>query len=333
MDETDCSSFKYKSFNISTTKEKINITFEYEISNQSSFKHQISIIRKQNRLRPVSSNLIQRMIFNIGMVTLINYWRLTDCPELIVDCCKLEDEQIKWWESFYSSLLGRTIKVKCTGKNAIALEKIIYDDNDFSGYIVPLENKFSCITLETLNLNRETDFCLVFNNSEIAEKCANLAGFSSNNIIEIIQIQDKKVIDNNSINSSALIAFLAYFLCYLLSKKYIAVSNESSSGNTQKNYCKSFDFENNFRQYADKYLPTPIEFFSFLRPMNKFQVAKSYAKLTKYHKLYEQKNPVAQIPTKLSASIPNGFKLNSSYYLEQNNLIPEQEFILKKFLL
>ena len=70
MDETDCSSFKYKSFNISTTKEKINITFEYEIFNQSSFKHQISIIRKQNRLRPVSSNLIQRMIFNIGMVTL-----------------------------------------------------------------------------------------------------------------------------------------------------------------------------------------------------------------------------------------------------------------------
>lgn len=333
MDESDSSCFLYKSFNISTSKENINITYEYEISNQSSFKHQITIVRKDYKIRPISSNLMKSMIFNIGMATLVDYLRLTNSKDLVIECTKLEDEQISWWESFYLSMFGKDIKIKCTANKTISLEKIIYDDNDFSGYIVPLEDKDSCITLESLNLNRDSDFCLVLDSSIVASKVASLAGFSSNNIIEILQTKDKKIIDTNNSDNSALTAFIAYFLCYLLSKKYIAVSNDSTSGIQNKKYGKSFDFENAFRKYTDKYLPTPIEYFSFLRPLNKLQVVKSFAKLTKYHPLFEYKETLYSSPNRLSASSPKGLKLNSSYYLNQNNLIPEQEFILKKFIL
>ena len=333
MDKEDCSSFIYKSFDINTTKEKICITYEYELANQSIFKHQIYIIRKDFKLRPTSSNLIQSMVFNIGMVALINYLKLNRNTSLIIECLKLDDEQITWWKDFYSCLFGKTIDIKNTCDKSINLEKIIYDDNDFSGYIVPLENKDSCITLETLNLSRENDFCLILDDSKDAKKAAELAGFDSKNIIEVIQTWDKKIIEFNYNDNSALIAFIAYFLCYLLSKKYIAVSNGSSSNEQDKKYGKSFDFENAFRKYADKYLPTPIEYFSFLRPLNRFQVAKSFAKLTKYHPLYETNKNSNMITLKLGTSSINSIKLNSSYYLSQNNLIPEQEFILKKFLL
>ena len=333
MDESDSSSFIYKSFGINTTKEKICITYEYELANQSTFKHQINIIRKDFKLRPTSSNLIQSMVFNIGMVALINYLKMSNNNILTIECLKLDDEQITWWKDFYLSLLGRAIDIKNNCDKSIVLEKIIYDDNDFSGYIVPLEDKDSCITLETLNLSRENDFCLILDNSEEAKKAADLAGFGSKNILEVIQTWDKKIVEVNSNDNSALIAFIAYFLCYLLSKKYIAVSNGSTAGIQNKKYGKSFDFENAFRKYADKFLPTPIEYFSFLRPLNSFQVAKSFAKLTKYHPLYETNKISEASPLKLSAANMNNFKLNSSYYLSQNNLIPEQEFILKKFLL
>ena len=48
-----------------------------------------------------------------------------------------------------------------------------------------------------------------------------------NNIIEVIQTYDKKLIKLNNSNKSQLIAFVGYFLGFLLSKKYVAVSNQS----------------------------------------------------------------------------------------------------------
>ena len=112
--------------------------------------------------------------------------------------------------------------------------------------------------------------------------------------------------------------------------KYVAVSN-SEKANT---YGKSIEFENAFRKYADKFLPTPIEYFSFLRPLNNLQVAKTYSKLTKYHPLYDERKTASTIALdKKIQPVSAAAKFNSSYYINQNNLIPEQEFLLKKILL
>ena len=63
-----------------------------------------------------------------------------------------------------------------------------------------------------------------------------MAGFENTNIIEVYRTIDKNLIDLNKegfINGhtpfSAMLAFFSYFIAYILGKRYIALSNESSA--------------------------------------------------------------------------------------------------------
>lgn len=82
-----------------------------------------------------------------------------------------------------------------------------------------------------------------------------------------------------------------------MSKKYIALSNEDSANENNvkgeevnHQYSKSFEYENDFRKYVKKFLPTPVEYFSFLRPLNELQIAKLFSKLKKYHSTFKSCN-------------------------------------------
>ena len=321
--------FIYKSFNIDSTNGAFHISYEYEIPGQVTFKHYIDIPKKEFKFRPTNSNLIQCLVFNIGMIVMFDYWILDSTHNINIECCSLDDNQINWWKEYCLSAFNKEIELSCDKDKHIPIEKIIYDDNDFSGYVVSIDNQSACVTLETLNLDRESDFCLIINPTSTSKVLASISGFNDNNIIEVTQIYDEKLIKKNNHNESQLIAFVGYFLSFLLSKKYVAVSNQSYS----KTFGRSLDFENRFRTYADKYLPTPIEYFSYLRPLNNLQVLCTFAKLQKYHPLYNSHKNLnlkldSQVKPKIAAS-----KFKSSYYIKENNLIPEQEFQLKKFFL
>ena len=90
---------------------------------------------------------------------------------------------------------------------------------------------------------------------------------------------------------SAYLAFLTVLTAALFGHKYIALSNERSSneGNVKylgktinHQYSKSFEFEKKFREYSKKYLASNIEYFSFLRPLYELQIARIFAKYSKY---------------------------------------------------
>ena len=83
----------------------------------------------------------------------------------------------------------------------------------------------------------------------------------------------------------------------MLSKKYIALSNENSANESNvigekinHQYSKSFEFECDFEEYASKYLRAPIKYFSFLRPLNELQIAKIFSKKEKYHNTFKSCN-------------------------------------------
>lgn len=57
-----------------------------------------------------------------------------------------------------------------------------------------------------------------------------------------------------------------------------ASANESTVAGQEVNhqYSKSFEFEADFHEYEKKYLRTGIYYFSFLRPLAEFQIAKMF---------------------------------------------------------
>lgn len=90
---------------------------------------------------------------------------------------------------------------------------------------------------------------------------------------------------------SAYLAFLTTLAAALFGYKYIALSNEESSneGNLRylgktinHQYSKTYEFEENFREYCEIYLSPDIEYFSFLRPLSELQIAKIFARYPQY---------------------------------------------------
>lgn len=308
--------FYYNSFNLREDNEAIYIEFEFEIPNLAIFKPTTKILKKQMRLKSIDSIQARNMAFNIGLIELISYWKCTCCPQIVIKCGYINNEQIKWWkklyfyglgELFYTNNIHNTIEdfvtIKCEKeKNELEYEEL---RDDSKGYIVPIGGgKDSIVTLETLKFNKQEDYCLIINPKPVTIECAKIAGIDDNHIIEIYRIIDKKLIELNEkgfINGhtpfSAMLAFTSYFVAYLLSKKYIALSNENSANESNvvgekvnHQYSKSFEFEKDFEDYSSKYLRAPVKYFSFLRPLNELQIAKIFSKHEKYHKVFKSCN-------------------------------------------
>ena len=304
--------FYFNSYLIKEDEEAIYLEYEFEIPGLTKFNPKLRILKKKLRIKDIESKYVQNMVFHIGLIELISYWKSTCSPNIVIKCGYLNEEQIKWWKKLYFYGLGELfytnnikvniedfVNIKCTNKiNELEYEKI---EDISEGYIVPIGGgKDSVVTLETLKVDRNTDYCLIINPKPVTLKCAQIAGFENNNIIEIYRTIDKNLINLNEkgfINGhtpfSAMLAFVSYFVAYLLSKKYIALSNENSANESNvlgekvnHQYSKSFEFECVFEQYTNKYLKAPVKYFSFLRPLNELQIAKIFSRQEKYHLVF-----------------------------------------------
>ncbi len=307
--------FSYNKFEISENEKEINIEYEFEIENLCKFNPTIKLLKKNMKIKELDNDFIKKLVFHMGMIELISYWKATCSKNVIIKCGNINEEQIKWFKKLYYYGLGELfytnniqvsmedfMNIKCTGdnNNSIGDEK----EENYSGYIIPIGGgKDSVVTLEILK-NIENRKVLIVNPKEVTMQCAEAAGIKNENIIEVIRKIDSNIIKLNSegfINGhtpfSSMLAFLSYFIAYITSYKYIALSNESSANESNVDgkkinhqYSKTYEFENDFKEYTDKYLKTQVKYFSFLRPLTEIQIAKLFSKYEKYHNIFKSCN-------------------------------------------
>lgn len=195
------------------------------------------------------------------------------------------------------------LEVKTNEKYKIESD-VNLDDNNLLGTLIPIGGgKDSCVTAELLKNEKDNNLCLIIGGKEPSVKSAEIAGYTDKiiyvkrtidpNLIEL----NKKGFLNGHTPFSSMLAFLSYLIATLTGKKYIALSNESSANESNiegekinHQYSKSFEFEQDFREYANKYLRTGVEYFSMLRPLNELQIAMLFAKCKKYHKIFRSCN-------------------------------------------
>ncbi len=306
--------FIFEDYSIKENESEIILEYEFEITGCAKFKPTIKILKKNMKLKDINENKIKNMAFNIGLVELISYWKCTCSPKVIIKCGFLNKEQIDWFKKLYFYGLGELfytngiktnidefMEITCEGKEIDIENEVDLQE----GYIVPIGGgKDSIVTLETLNLDRTKDFCSMVNPKPVMLECAKIAGFDNEHIIEMYRKIDSKLIELNNegyINGhtpfSSLLAFLNYFVAYITGKKYVALSNENSANETNvmgekinHQYSKSFEFENDFSKYSEKYLKGNVKYFSFLRPLSELQIAKIFSRLKKYHQVFKSCN-------------------------------------------
>lgn len=308
--------FNYNGFNVSKGKSCIDISFDFEIEGLCSFKPTIKVMTDNlNVINSFDSETARKMIFSLGMVEAVSYWKCA-CPKTIkVKCGYLSEEDKRWWKKLYYNGLGEffyrnSIETDFDSfvniENSFLPESVITEKYNKSGInIIPVGGgKDSNVTMELLKAYKADNMCFTVNNQAARTQCAEAAGYDEDKIIKTFRTIDKNLLERNKegfLNGhtpfSAIVAFLSLYCAYITGAGNIALSNEASANEANINgtginhqYSKSYEFECDFNSYVKNHFLCDIKYFSLLRAFNELQIAKQFAQLKKYHKFFKSCN-------------------------------------------
>ena len=197
---------------------------------------------------------IDRIVFNIGMVELVSYWKCACPPTVRVLCGALTDSQVAFWKKLYWNGLGEFYYTNDISESRESFMEVesgklkveIPADADkgsssqFSisnSYLVPVGGgKDSVVTLELLRRAGKKIRPLIMNPRGATMECAAKAGFAMDEVLVIRRTIDKTLLDLNAkgyLNGhtpfSAMLAFYTMLASALSGVPNVALSNENSA--------------------------------------------------------------------------------------------------------
>lgn len=302
------SEFIYEGYTIEEFDNKIKITYEFNIPNLTKFYPTIELNKFE------INDFTKCLIFHIGLVELISYWKCTCSKNVIIKAGYLTSNQIDFFKKLYFHGLGElfyTNGIEVDYNNFMNITCIADRKNievpayNGEGNLIPIGGgKDSNVTLELLKNYYDINSAFIINPKEANINCANVAGYEQDKQVIIKRTLDKKIIELNNkgfINGhtpfSALVAFISFFAAYINNKRYIVLSNESSANESNVDgtkinhqYSKTYEFENDFNEYTKKYFKIDIKYFSLLRPLSEYQITYLFSHYEKYHTVFRSCN-------------------------------------------
>lgn len=299
--------------------EKDSFTFHFSINDYHFYpkwEFSESYTEKLN-----NQALYENLVFNIGMSELVSYWKSSCSPIVEIRCGALDDYAISWWKKLYFYGLGEFFYKNEIVTDIDSFMQIVPTNSDMidftqsrstSGAIVPIGGgKDSIVTLEMLNKfgDISENLCYMVKVKGTADRSsmlmsAKIAGYEENQVIKVSRTIDETLLKLNELGYlnghtpiSSVFAFSSYAFAVLMNKKYIILSNESSSneGNScfldvNHQYSKSTEFERDFRDYTRRYFGSSTEYFSLLRPWSEWQITKEFVRYPQYFKDFRSCN-------------------------------------------
>ena len=297
----------YKKYEIIDEEDTKKIVFTFEIPNLKVFTPSITINKKDINNENIDNNLLNSIVFRIGMIELISYYKCVCPKKVIIEAGYIDSFEQDWFKKLFYNGLGEFFYVNGINVSMDDLfdfdirgDKIDIKDVEYKGVgnLIPIGGgKDSNVTLELLK--DYDNKCFMINPKQVHIDCAGDLDYYS-----VKRVIDKNLIDLNKLGYlnghtpfSAIVAFISYLMAYLTNRKYIVLSNEGSANeptvlgtNINHQYSKTYEFEKDFYLYTKKYFNIDIKYFSLLRPIKEIQIAYLFSKYTKYHKIFRSCN-------------------------------------------
>lgn len=312
-------SFSYNGWQLTRENDEIKIAFDFSIDGLCDFHPSTRIpVKELNIANDYNSEIAEKIVFNLGMVELISYWKCA-CPKIVnVKCGYLSEKDIKWYKKLYFGGLSEFfyingietdeesfMEIKVNEELEHHMHPQAYNSNDIN--LIPVGGgKDSCVTSSLLKDFKDKNMFFTVNDQKARTDTVLAAGYNEKDIVRTYRTIDENLLKLNSegfLNGhtpfSAIVAFLSLYCAYLVGGKYIVLSNESSANetniegvNVNHQYSKSYEFEEDFTAYVQKNIfgYDGIEYFSLLRPFSELQIAKMFASLTQYHETFRSCN-------------------------------------------
>jgi hypothetical protein len=302
--------FVYNSFDFKLKKEGLEIYFDFKIEPEIQFSPKVLIGEiNEKEIKRVGERALKNLIFNLGMIEALSYWKATCSPKIEIFAGSLNKEQIRWWKDLIFKGMGQFFfenKINFIQPNFL---KIIagnkFDDRpkcfqrklSENKILVPVGGgKDSIVTIEYLKKMKKDLILFCLNPNENQKKIIEISGIKRK--IFVKREIDKRLLELNQkgfLNGhtpfTAYLCFLSVLVAILKDCKFIAFSNEKSSneGNVKylgriinHQYSKSEEFEKKFRFYSKKYLAKNVECFSLLRNLYELEISALFSQFPQY---------------------------------------------------
>jgi hypothetical protein len=312
--------FVYESYSIQLINNEIVIRFSFNLNDRYWFYPETRI-----SVRPGVSDLFFKrggqlsdlniFAFNIGMIELISYWKAACSPKVIIKPHALDQGQIDFWKKIYFNGLGEFFYLNgIMNPDEESFMEIVAEgspvicpgfDLDASSALVPIGGgKDSVVTLELLRRNGIDCLPLILNPRGATLACIKAAGYTEEEVFIIkrtihpllLELNEKGFLNGHT-PFSAMLGFNTILAAVLSGRKHIALSNESSANEStvvgssiNHQYSKSFEFEEDFRNYVRQYISPKPNYFSFLRPVSELQIAELFSRFDNYHDVFRSCN-------------------------------------------
>jgi len=303
----------YKGYSYELRKGDLHISFAFKVGEIQFHPRIIVKSVSQKDIDRIGNNALENLVFHLGLIEMISYWKATASPKIVIEAGYLNKEQIAWFKDLIFKGMGEYFfqnKIDFTKPNFLTIKSLtksltksrserldLVKENLRQRTLVPVGGgKDAAVTLELLKSAKMPLRPFLLNPKPEQMKILSLAKVQNPIIVE--RTLDPKLLElnrkgylNGHTPFSAYLAFLTTLVAALFDYKYIALSNERSSneGNVKylgtvinHQYSKTYEFEKKFRSYSKKYLAKNIEYFSFLRPLYELQIAKIFAQYPKY---------------------------------------------------
>ncbi len=160
------------------------------------------------------------------------------------------------------------------------------------------------MSMDLLKTLKNKNLCFTVNDQEARRRTAEAAGYGEKDILKTYREIDPELLRLNKegfLNGhtpfSAIVAFLSLYCAHLTGAGNIVLSNESSANEASVHgtdinhqYSKGFEFEKDFSSYVMENFGGHIRYFSLLRAFNELQIAKRFASLREFHKVFRSCN-------------------------------------------
>lgn len=311
--------FIYDHYCFEISENQINIQFFFQIGDQIRFAPKMTLEPGRHaQLQHLRREDIDGLVFHIGLIELISYWKCACPPSLLIRGRKLTEKQQLWWKKLYWKGLGEFFYQNGIASSMDDFLHFDFEENavpvsDFhyrrvengSAVIVPIGGgKDSVVTLEHLRQKQQI-VPFIINPRGATRECARIAGFPDLQDIVVLHRQidpellrlNKEGFLNGHTPFSAMLAFYSTLVSAVVGVRDVALSNESSANEptipgTEINhqYSKSLEFEEDFRQYVQENMGDINHYFSYLRPYCELEIAEFFSQYPQYFPVFKSCN-------------------------------------------
>lgn len=304
--------FIFHNIHANYQQDRLHISYLFEIKGLGTFEPRWEIPCERPNLE---DGTLWRLLNALGMAELVSYWKITCSPTVRLSM-SMTGEQTNWWKQLYFGGLGEFFYrngIETDFDSFMTIEcgedTIPYADaprKPCTGKLIPVGGgKDSIVTLNLLKDRLSDAYAYQINHRDSSEQAALLAGIPKERILEPKRTLDPHMLECNKqgfLNGhtpfSAIVAFSSVLTAYLHELHDVILSNESSASEStvseaevNHQYSKSYQFERDFFAYERDVLRCGVRYYSLLRPLTEFQIARYFAACdTKYHEIFRSCN-------------------------------------------